>query len=208
MDRIKRLSLHYSLRLVCALLLCYTSVAAQQQPGTGSSSTSSPESAKQFALRLKGLDGKSYDVAEMRGEVVMVSFGATWCAPCVWELAAIEELKVEYKGKPVRFLWVSIEDEKQTSNTLLRHYAKTYRLTIPVLRDPLKEAFAQFSTSVRLPLVVFFDHEGKFAAPTHRGMTQDPSQYKEHMRRRIDALLERAAARSPAGAAAVGASVK
>src|SRR5918993_843505 len=67
-------------------------------------------------FRLKGLDGKFYDTSEMRGDVLVVSFGATWCVPCTWELVAIEELMVEYAGKPVRFLWVSIEDPKRTTN--------------------------------------------------------------------------------------------
>ncbi|MCA1633517.1 MAG: redoxin family protein [Acidobacteria bacterium] len=52
-------------------------------------------------IKLKGLDGKVYDTASMRGEVLVVSFGATWCTPCTWELVAIEELKEEYAGKPV-----------------------------------------------------------------------------------------------------------
>lgn len=183
-----------------------TDISASQQQASGSQTPSAPTAqtpeAKTAGLRLKGLDGKTYDVAEMRGEVVMVSFGATWCAPCVWELAAIEELKQEYKGKPVRFLWVSIEDEKRTSNTLLRHYAKSYRLTMPVLRDPTQEAFAQFSTSTRIPLVVFFDHEGRFVAPVHRGMSQEPIEYKDLMRRRIDALLGAATTAGRAAATA------
>jgi hypothetical protein len=99
---------------------------------------------------------------------------------------------LEYKEKPVRFLWVSIEGVKETSNSLLRHYAKSYRLTIPVLRDPLKETFAQFSDRVRIPLVVFFDHKGQYVAPSHRGMSQEPSEYKQLMRQRLDTLLRNA----------------
>lgn len=203
MDTFSAHAFHRTL-LLCAVLLSLASVTVAQSQATGGTSQSI-QTPQEVSLRLKGLDGKSYDLADMRGEVVMVSFGATWCAPCIWELAAIEELKTEYRDKPVRFLWVSIDDEKQTSNALLRHYAKTYRLTIPVLRDPLKETFAQFSTSVRIPLVVFFDREGKFAAPAHRGMTQEPIEYKEHMRRRINALLVRKEQKAPSAA---GASVK
>lgn len=140
------------------------------------------------AIRLKALDGKTYDTAAMPGEVVVASFGATWCAPCIWELKAVEELKEEYADKPVRFLWVSIEEEKSAPDAVLRHYAKTYRLTIPVLRDD-GATFAQFTNNRRIPLVVFFDAEGRFDAPVHRGMSSDPIQYKEMVRRRVDALL-------------------
>src|ERR687895_373663 len=96
-----------------ALCLCGPAAAARQK--------GEPEPPKEAAFKLKGLDGKTYESGEMRGEVLVVSFGATWCVPCTWELVAIEELKVEYAGKPVKFLWVSIESEKQTSDNLLRH---------------------------------------------------------------------------------------
>src|SRR5918995_7385480 len=110
-------------------------------PGTGARAQTAPaaaaddEPAKAPAVRLKALDGKTYDTASMAGEVVVASFGATWCAPCVWELKAIEELMEEYRTKPVRFLWVSIEDERRTPDSLLKRFARQYRLTLPVLRD-------------------------------------------------------------------------
>jgi thiol-disulfide isomerase/thioredoxin len=150
-------------------------------------------------FRLKGLDGKFYDTLEMKGDVLVVSFGATWCVPCTWELVAVEELKEEYAGKPVRFLWVSIEEPKRTSNNLLRHYAKERRLTVPVLRDPGGVALAQYDRiSTRVPVVVFFDREGRVSAPVHRGMSQEIAVYKQQMRARIDALL--AAREAQAGA--------
>jgi len=143
----------------------------------------------QVSIKLKGVDGKTYDVGAMRGEVVLVSFGATWCKPCAWELEALEGLKKEYAGRGVKFLWVSIENDVQISNEHLRDYAKSLKMTIPVLRDPEKTAFAQFSERVRLPMVVFFDREGNFAGPKHTGMTSQAEDYKKIIRVRLDALL-------------------
>jgi thiol-disulfide isomerase/thioredoxin len=144
---------------------------------------------ERVSIKLKGVDGKTYDVAAMRGEVVLVSFGATWCKPCAWELEALEELKREYAGRGVKFLWVSIENDDQTSNELLRDYAKSLKMTIPVLRDPEKTAFAQFSERVRLPMVVFFDREGNFIPPKHTGMTSQAEDYKKLIRSRLDSIL-------------------
>ena len=125
----------------------------------------------------------------MRGEVVLVSYGATWCAPCVWELQALEELRQEYARKPVRFLWVSIESKEQTRDSVLRHYAKSFKVSFPVLRDPDWTAFSRFTDRGRVPLVVFFDRQGRFAAPAHRGMSTDPIAFKAKMRGVIDSLL-------------------
>ena len=149
-------------------------------------------------FRLKGLDGKFYDTSEMRGDVLVVSFGATWCVPCAWEQVAVEELKVEYAGKPVRFLWVSIEDTKRVSNNILRHYVKERRMTVPVLRDPGGVALAQYErTGTRIPVVVFFDAGGHASGPAHKGMPQDITVYKQLVRERVNALL---AARPGGGA--------
>jgi thiol-disulfide isomerase/thioredoxin len=154
-------------------------------------------------FRLKGLDGKFYDTSEMKGDVLVVSFGATWCVPCTWELVAIEELKEEYAGKPVKFLWVSIEDPRSVSNNLLRHYAKERRLTLPVLRDPGGVALAQYEkTGQRIPVVVFFDAEGALSAPVHKGMSQDIAVYKQMMRGRVDALLAKKRTQPEAASAA------
>jgi thiol-disulfide isomerase/thioredoxin len=141
-------------------------------------------------FRLKGLDGKFYDTSEMRGSVLVVSFGATWCVPCAWEQVAVEELKVEYAGKPVRFLWVSIEDPKRISNNILRHYARERKMTVPVLRDPGGVALAQYEkTGTRVPVVVFFDAEGHQSGKAHQGMPQDITAYKQLVRERVNALL-------------------
>ncbi|HVF28249.1 MAG TPA: TlpA disulfide reductase family protein [Pyrinomonadaceae bacterium] len=161
-----------------------------------------PKSLPEVTFSLKSLDGKTYNLEGMRGKVVLVSFGATWCVPCAWELAAIEELKDEFKNKPVEFLWVSVETKQEASNALLKHYAKAQRLTIPVLRDFDRTTFAQFSDRVRIPLVVFFDRQGKFVAPAHRGMASEPIQYKNLMRTRIEAILNSPPA--VAGAASAG----
>src|SRR5947208_88797 len=122
---------------VLALLL-----AALGSQASAQQSVAAPDVPKEAGFRLKGLDGKFYDTSEMRGDVLVVSFGATWCVPCTWELVAIEELKEEYAGKPVKFMWVDIEDTKRTTNNILRYYVKDRRLTIPVLRDPGGEALA------------------------------------------------------------------
>ena len=151
-------------------------------------------------FRLKGLDGKFYDTSQMRGDVLVVSFGATWCVPCTWEQVAAEELKVEYAGKPVRFLWVSIEDPKRTSNNILRHFVKERRLTGPVLRDPGGVALAQYEKSgTRIPVVVFFGADGHVSGPAHKGMPQDITVYKQLVRERVNALLAARPGGGPGG---------
>jgi thiol-disulfide isomerase/thioredoxin len=189
----RRVIINISLLLLLSVTL-FTQAVAQQKDAA-------QEVPNETGFRLKGLDGKFYDTSEMRGEVLVVSFGATWCVPCTWELVAIEELKEEYAGKPVRFLWVNIEDTKRTTNNVLRYYVKDRRLTIPVLRDPGGVALSQYEkTGSRIPVMVFFNREGVLSAPVHKGMSQDIALYKQMVRERVNALLPQSPKAEPAAA--------
>ena len=176
---------------LCASLLLALTTQAQAQDSAIASPPEEP-----LTIQLIGADGKLYDIASMRGQVVLVSFGATWCVPCKEELRALEELKKEYRDKPVKFIWVSIESEEEVSDGGLRSYAKQLKLSFPVLRDPDKRTFARFSQRLRLPTILFFDREGKLVLPNHVGMADIPI-YMAKMRERLDKILTPEAATRP-----------
>jgi peroxiredoxin len=144
---------------------------------------------KQPLVRLQGIDHKFYDIGDMHGSVVLLSFGATWCVPCSGELFALEELKHEYQGKPVKFFWVTIENDGQINDSGLKRYAAEHKLSFPVLRDPTKTAYLQFSPRIRLPMIVLFDKDGHVDGPAQFGMSSDAKTYKARMRARLDELL-------------------
>jgi thiol-disulfide isomerase/thioredoxin len=162
-----------------------------------------------IGVRLRGVDGKTYDIGVMGGSVLVISFGATWCLPCKAELAALEDLKREYAGKPVRFLWVSIEGENDITDKQLKAYAKEQKSTLLLLRDPSRATYEQFASRIPsplkqsvktpVPLVVFIDATGHFSPPGHFGMTSADS-YKAAVRARLDKLLSSRKAENAAGA--------
>src|SRR6266481_4492282 len=141
------------------------------------------------SMKLQGLDGRIYDMTELRGNVVLVSFGATWCAPCSTELRALEELLNEYRAKPVKFFWVSVERPEEVTNSSLKRYARERKITFPVLRDTDKMVFLQFSERVRLPMIVMLGKDGKVDAPVQFGMRSPADAYKADIRVRLNKLL-------------------
>ena len=163
---------------IAALGLALLSVSSQVKPApTGPN------------MKFQGLDGRIYDLNDLRGNVVLVSFGATWCAPCSTELRALEELLVEYKSKPVKFYWVSIESPDQVTSGVLKRYAKERKISFPVLRDTAKMVFSQFSPRVRLPMIVLLGKDGRVDAPVQFGMRSPADAYKADMRARLNKLL-------------------
>ena len=169
-------------RLLLLSFLCSLAVQAYGQ------STTSAIQPVDTSLRLRGTDGRTYDLASMRGQVVLVSFGATWCEPCKEELKELEQLKREYKDKPVQFLWVSVDGEQDVSNSQLKDYAKRLKISFPVLRDPDRSTFMRFSPRMRLPTILFFGRDGKLSMPNQVGVA-DARLYLSTIRGRLDKLL-------------------
>jgi thiol-disulfide isomerase/thioredoxin len=181
------------MRRFFALILVLTALMAlSSASGQGSKSEQS-----RVYIKLHGIDGTMYDVAKMKGEVVLVSFGATWCQPCYAELKALEELKQEYAGKPVKLLWVSIDSRQERTDRDLRSFAQRMGISFPVLRDPTQLTYAQFSTRVRVPMIVFFDREGHLFARRHFGMGE-ADLFKKGIRETIDGLLQTPSAETAA----------
>jgi peroxiredoxin len=141
-------------------------------------------------MKLQGLDGRVYDMNDLRGSVVLVSFGATWCGPCTTELRALNELLVEYRSKPVKFYWVSVESPADVTNGVLKQYAKDRKVSFPVLRDTAQMVFLQFSPRVRLPMIVLLGKDGHVDAPVQFGMRSPAEAYKADLRVRLNKLLE------------------
>ncbi len=141
------------------------------------------------SFKLQALDGRVTDLANEKGSVVLISFGATWCAPCSSELRILNEVVTEYKDKPVKFFWVSVEAPEQITNAALKRYAKERNLSFPVLRDSSQAVFSQFSPRVRLPMTVVLNKDGEVDGPAQFGMRSPADAYKTDIRAHLDKLL-------------------
>ena len=72
---------------------------------------------------FKTLDGKTHKVSSLRGQIVVLNFWATWCGPCQEELPRLSQIAASYAGKPVSFVFISIDapkDRAKIPNALAR----------------------------------------------------------------------------------------
>lgn len=60
------------------------------------------------ALELKDPAGRLHRLAEYRGQVVVVNFWATWCAPCMEEMPSLERLRAKLQGERLAILAVNV----------------------------------------------------------------------------------------------------
>jgi len=110
----------------------FTQVRDQQrEAGVASRKLVRYEGPQHGRLRLPGLDGRIHDVADYLGDVLLVSFWASWCPPCVHELPSMVRLQEAMAERQFRVLAVNLDEETGTINDFLR----TRPVNFPVLLD-------------------------------------------------------------------------
>lgn len=82
------------------------------------------------------MDGKVVNTAEIsnNGKPVIISFWATWCKPCIQELANIHDVYADWQKKTgVKIIAVSIDDSRNSKK--VRPFIKGRDWTFEVLID-------------------------------------------------------------------------
>ncbi|MEW6131839.1 MAG: TlpA disulfide reductase family protein [Pseudomonadota bacterium] len=112
------------------------------------------------AMTLKDMDGKTVELARLRGKVVIVNFWATWCPPCRREFPSMERLRQKMEGKPVVILGVN---EGETVD-MIDQFNSTLDLQpqFPILLDLDGEAMRRWPVR-GLPTTFFVDKRGRLA---------------------------------------------
>jgi cytochrome c biogenesis protein CcmG/thiol:disulfide interchange protein DsbE len=111
-----------AIALIVAALLVYAIVATPSEPPQ----VGSPVPDFQFTA----LDGSSMDLSARRGEVVVVNFFASWCAPCRQEAADLEQTWQEYQGQEVQFYGIAYKDADSKAQAFLAEFDVSYPSTV------------------------------------------------------------------------------
>lgn len=75
---------------------------------------------------LKSFDGHTLTLSELRGQVVIINFWASWCPPCREEAAYLEATWRKYKDKGVVFIGVDWVDTEKEALAYMKEFDLTY----------------------------------------------------------------------------------
>jgi len=104
---------------------------------------------------LRGVNGKNYRLSEFRGQVVLVSFWASWCGECRSQLEEFGELHRRYSGAGLQMLAVGLDPEfDEVSET-----ARALGVGFPALHDAGGEVSREYAVR-RMPYAVLIDRDG------------------------------------------------
>ncbi len=132
--------------LLASLLLDLTACYSGSRPpriGTNAPELTVQDSTNQFTL------------SQFRGQVVVLNFWATWCAPCVEEIPSLVEMQRRLKAKGVTVLAVSVD----VNEGAYRQFVKDHNVNLLTVRDPSGKSNQIYGT-FKFPETYVIDRAG------------------------------------------------
>lgn len=109
------------------------------------------------------LGGRRLSLGSYRGDVVVLNFWGSWCAPCRAEAPTLEALARHFRSGGVRFIGVDIQDSPAAAEA----FEHTFLISYPSLNDPSDEIALAFRSTVppaAIPTTLVMDRSGRIAA--------------------------------------------
>jgi len=142
-----------------------------------------PEASGLKWLSLQSLVGEEPDDASSK--VVLLSFFASWCAPCKKELPLLIDLDTRYRSLGLRVIGVSI-DKEEPGITAAKRLVNDHRAAYPVLSDRFNFLARRYlGEQAPLPSVFLIRRDGTIIS-VERGYTKDASAF---LRARVEEAL-------------------
>jgi peroxiredoxin len=141
-------------RWSAVLLVLAAALVACEGPGSAiPRGINQGNQAKDFSL--ESLDGGKISLSDYEGDVVLVNFWATWCAPCRAEIPDFEAAYQDYKDEGFVVLGVNEQESAET----VRPFADALGMNYPILLDEQGQVMNQYR-ALGLPTSILVDREG------------------------------------------------
>lgn len=122
-------------------------------------------------------DGKKYMLSDLRGDVVMLQFTASWCGVCRKEMPFIED-EIWLPGKDTGLKLIGIDRDEPLET--VRSFKKKMKISYPLALDPGADIFGLFAEkNAGVTRNVIIDREGKIIFLTRLFERQEFNEMKK-----------------------------
>lgn len=104
--------------------------------------------------------GAQKKLSEFKGNVVILSFWASWCTPCLVELPTFAEIQKRFEDRGLTILAVNLDDDPEEGKTFARDFWSKKNFPFPNFFDHQKVVAQQFAVDM-LPSNFVIDREGR-----------------------------------------------
>jgi cytochrome c biogenesis protein CcmG, thiol:disulfide interchange protein DsbE len=131
---------------------------------------------------LQTIDGRAVKLSDLRGQVVIVNFWASWCPPCKAEMPAIQHVYDAYRNQGLVVLAVNATNQDTLANA--QAFLSENNLTFPVPLDVNGETTRLYKIN-SFPTTFFITPDGVIHEVVIGGPMTEAA-----LRLRVEKLLE------------------
>jgi peroxiredoxin len=129
------------------------------------------------AFQLPAAAGAQVSLADLKGQVVLINFWASWCGPCRQEMPVLDQLYRKYKTAGFTLLGVNVEPKSGDAMSFL----KATPVSFPILFDTQSKVSTLYEVS-GMPSTVIVDRKGNIRYVHHGYKPGDEGQYQDQIR--------------------------
>jgi len=144
---------------------------------TASTAGNIADGASAPSFQLASMNGKPLALGELKGQVVLINFWASWCGPCRQEMPILEQLYRSYQAAGFTLLGVNVEPKEGDAQKFL----KGTPVSFPILFDPDSKVSKLYEVS-GMPSTIIVDRKGTVRYVHHGYKPGDESQYLDQIR--------------------------
>ena len=134
--------------------------------------------APDFQLDL--LEGGQFHLSAQKGQILVLDFWASWCAPCLQIMPQVDKVAQEFAGENVKLVAVNLQEDPERIRTVLERL--NLKPAVALDRDGL---IAEKYGAITIPQTVIIDRDGTVA----RVYVTASSRFDETLRTAIEGLI-------------------
>jgi len=141
--------------LIIVVLLGFTFLSAGETVDSTSTITKIGQKVPGFSFRT--LTGDSLSIEDLKGNLVLLNFFATWCGPCMQEMPRLEkDIWQNYQNQKLEILCIG----RGHDTAELKEFRSKKKFSMTFVPDPERKIYSQFAEKY-IPRNILVDRKGR-----------------------------------------------